>query len=422
MAVDRTRMENLAGGGNRRARATLSVIHRLSFHLSGTQLGITAMSIVLGFTAEPALGDALESPIRGLVGEGSAHGVAVAASLLLATVVQLVVAELIPKNLAVARPERTALAVAPLLRVYGAVFGPLISALNGTANAVVRLLGVEPRDELSVVHSREELASVIRSSAEEGTLDESAGALLSRSIRFGAKTAADALVPRLAVRSVPADASVADLARIVVETGFSRLPVVDEDLDHVRGFALATDILRVPADHRATTGVTALLRDVLGVPETRELTALLQDMRERGSEMAIVVDEYGGTVGIITLEDVLEEIVGEIEDEYDMAVATLTRGADGLVVLDGGLHPEQVEERTGLVLPEGDYETLAGYLLSALDRIPSEGDQVELAGWVLEVLEMDRLRVARVGARRIRSDTDAGTDDAGDADTRAGEP
>jgi CBS domain containing-hemolysin-like protein len=286
------------------------------------------------------------------------------------------------------------------------LLGPLISFLNGAANWTVRRLGIEPQEELTSVRSLQELELLIRSSGEEGTLEPEALTLLTRSIRFGEKDAADALVPRGSVTSVASDETIAGLAAKAVETGHSRFPVIGADLDDVRGVVHVKDVYRVPFSARATTSIDTVMVPAFVVPETRDLADLLADLRRMGTHLAVVVDEHGGTAGIITLEDVLEEIVGEIDDEHDRPLHRLTvveRAGEWL--LDGSLHPDEVFDACGFRIPEGDYETLAGFVLDRLGRIPDVGDGFDHDDWRLEVTARDRLRVATV---RLRRDTSGG--------------
>lgn len=398
VAVDRNRVERLAAEGRGAARTVEKILRRLSFHLSGAQFGITVTSIVLGFIAQPTVAVVLEAPLRALVGERRAGGVALALALVLVTVVSMVVSELIPKNLSVARPERMAYLLGRPAAIYGTVFGPLIRFLNGAANWTVRRLGIEPKEEITSVRSLEELELIIRSSGEEGALDPEAFRLLNRTLRFQDKTAADALVPRTAVTAVAPDDRITDLVAVAVRTGFSRFPACrDHDLDDVVGVVHVKDVYRLAPDDRATARVAAIMTEPFVVPETRELASLLEDLRESGSHLAVVVDEYGGTAGIITLEDVIEEIVGDIADEYDPAAAPLTtiRPA-GEYLLPGTTHPDEVLDECGLDIPDGEYETLAGFVLDRLGHIPEPGERFTYDGWLIEVAERDRLRVSLV--------------------------
>jgi CBS domain containing-hemolysin-like protein len=384
-----------AAQGSRRARSTEAALQRLSFNLSGAQLGITITSLVIGFIAEPTVAAAIEPVVGELVGERRALGVSIVLALVLATLVQMVVGELVPKGFAVAKPRVTAYSLSVPMLVYSRVFGPLITFLNGAANWTVRRLGIEPREELVSVRSLEELELLIQSSGESGTLEPEALTLLTRSIRFNDKVAADALVPRVSVEALSVDDTVAELTARSVTTGFSRFPVVGADLDDVRGVVHVKDAYMVPYGERATTPVTELASPAFVVPEARDLNELLVDLRRVGSHLAVVVDEYGGTAGVITLEDLLEEIVGEIDDEHDAPRLTAVQ-RPGEWEVDGTLHPDEVFDACGLAIPEGDYETIAGFVLSRFGRIPEPGDRFDHDGWVVEVTAMDRLRVARV--------------------------
>lgn len=388
VAVDRNRVQIEAAAGDRAARRVQRIITRLSFHLSGAQLGITVTSLLLGFIAEPTLASVLEPSLG--------RGGSVAVSLLLVTVGSMVVSELVPKNVAIARAPRTAKILSRSMLVYGTLFGPLIRMLNRAANATVRRFGIEPQEELTSVRSLEELELLICSSGEKGMLDPDAFNLLNRTLSFNDKTAADALVPRVQVFAVGRDDTVPELIERSLSTGFSRFPVCGSDLDDVVGTVHVKDVYRLAPPRRRTATVVDVMTDPFVVPESRDLGSLLLDLR-RGSHFAVVVDEYGGTAGIITLEDVLEEIVGDIDDEYDPAPPALRMVLPaGTFELPGTLHADEVREACGFEFPEGEYETLAGFVLDRLGRIPVEGDCFVHDSWQVQVAEMDRRRVATV--------------------------
>jgi len=401
VAIDRDRVDLDAAGGSRRAKATGVALRRLSFNLSGAQLGITVTSLVVGFIAEPTIASALEPMAERVVGEQRGSGTAIVVALVLATVATMVVGELVPKSIAIARPRPTAYALAAPMLIVTRLLGPLITFLNGAANWTVRRFGIEPQEELTSVRSLEELELLIRSSGEEGTLEPEKLTLLTRSIRFGEKDAADALIPRRSVQTVAIDDVVSTLAERAVATGHSRFPVVGADLDDVRGVVHVKDVYGVPYEERGTHAVERLMVPAFVVPETRDLADLLADLRRVGSHLAIVVDEHGGTAGIITLEDVLEEIVGEIDDEHDRPAPQLTRvQRAGEWLLDGTLHRDEVFDACGLSVPDGDYETLAGFVLDRLGRIPEAGEGFEYEGWHVDVVDLDGHRVATVRLRR----------------------
>jgi CBS domain containing-hemolysin-like protein len=397
VAVDRTQIQRLAREGDRRARSTLEAVKSLSFQLSGAQLGITLTSLVLGFIVEPTLGEALE-PIAAAIGvpEGSAHGAAITAALVLATAAEMVLGELIPKNVAIARPLPVALNLSQPFRLANRSVRRVILWLNGAANWSVRRLGIEPLEELAGVRSLEELQMLVHSSRAGGLLRDQEFSLLERSLRFPNKRASDALIPRTSIRALPDSATLADLGRLALESGHSRFPVFREGLDDIIGIAHVKDSYSVEPARRAATPVTEAMRVAMVVPESRPLEELLIEMRRQRQHLAVVIDEFGGTAGIITLEDLLEEIVGNIEDEYDPSTPQLTVSPAGIHVVSGMLHPDEVRDVTGLEIPEGQYETLAGFLLALLDRVPEQGDHATYKGWELKVVEMDRRRIAQV--------------------------
>jgi CBS domain containing-hemolysin-like protein len=394
VAVDRDRVDALAVQGSLPARILSRALSRLSLTLSGTQLGVTVLSLVLGLVAEPTVAKVID-PLVTPLPDGVERGVSVLVALVVVTGLTMVLGELLPKGIAVAAPLRVALWLAAPLRVYSTVFGPLIRLLNRAADWAVRRLGVEPREELRSVRTIEELELLIASSGQEGTLDPQAFTLLTRTIRFGHKTAADALVPRLDMVTVGRASTVADLASVALETGHSRFPVVGDELDDVLGVVHVKDVLRVPPEERPRTPVTDILNPATFIPEGRDLESLLTEMRAGGVQLAVVVDEYGGVAGIVSLEDLLEEIVGDIEDEYDPAPVTSPLPS-GAVEVEGTMHLDEVREATGFEVPEGPYETLAGFVLAQLGHLPQAGERVRHDGWVLEVLEMDRRRIATI--------------------------
>jgi magnesium and cobalt exporter, CNNM family len=404
VTVERSQVQELAGAGDRGARGILAAVRRLSFQLSGAQLGITITSLLLGVIAEPAIAHLLE-PLATAVPGGSdrtAHAVAVGAALIIATVAQMVLGELVPKNAALAAPLTVARFATPPQRAFSAVFGPLIRAFNAMANGIVRRLGVEPQDELASARSPEELSLLVRLSADAGTLHPSTAAMLRRALRFGDKPAAEAMTPRVDCAVASADTDVAELLEMADATGHLRFPVRGEDPDDIAGVASVARAFAVPVADRTSVCVTEILQPPVLVPGTLDLGTVLERLRIARSEMAIVVDEYGGFAGIVTTEDLAEELVGEMADEYDhpeeeSAEPISRRLPPGeAVTLPGGLRADEVEERTGFAMPEGPYETLAGLLLARLGHLPEVGEQVLEGGWTLTVAAMERRRVEQV--------------------------
>ncbi|HZK51893.1 MAG TPA: hemolysin family protein, partial [Actinomycetota bacterium] len=323
VAADRTKIEALAEKGDRKAKSAMAALHSLSFQLSGAQLGITISSLIVGFIVEPAVARPLEPLVQSLgAPEGSSLGISVAIALVLATATQMVIGELVPKNLALAKPVGLAMWISGPMRVANLATKPLIFFLNNSANWTVRRLGIEPQEELNSVRSLEEIELLIESSHHGGALDPAEFALLARSISFGEKDAEDALVPRTAVESIAEDDTLDDLVTRALATGHSRFPVTGRDIDDIVGMAHIKDIYRIPMEERPTTKVISIVQDAIVVPESRNLDSMLHEMRRTRKQLAVVIDEYGGTAGIVTLEDLLEEIVGDIEDEYDAAPTT----------------------------------------------------------------------------------------------------
>ena len=397
VAVDRPALDRLAEAGDKRAVRVQGLVRKLSFHLSGAQLGITVTSLVLGFLAAPMVADLLSPLLGPLVGDTAALGVGVVLALVLATSVQMVLGELMPKTAAIAHPEAMARWLGGAVAGYGLVFGPVIRFLDGAANRTVRMLGVEPAEELSQVRTLAEFDLLFRSAAEGGELQPAAAELLARTLRLAGRTAADVLVPRTSVEGLPIDATVADLVTRSRRTGHSRFVVFGVDLDDLRGVVHVKAAYQLNRDQRDVTMVTTVMGELLAVPEGRDLNDLLSDMRSTRHHLVAVVDEHGGTAGIVTLEDVIEQVVGDITDEHDVRSPALTRPVrPGEWVLDGTVHVDEVVGLTGLGIADGPYETLAGWVLDRMGRIPDAGDGFDIDGWSVTVESMDRHRVARV--------------------------
>jgi CBS domain containing-hemolysin-like protein len=394
VTVDRAEIDVLADEGDRRARTVRRALRALSFQLSGAQLGITITALLTGYIAQPAF-DVI------LSGLGLSKTVNHIIGLTLATLLSMLFGELVPKNAALARPMPLALRTAGPLRVFSRTFTWLIAVLNGSANWLVRRLGIEPQEELASARSPEELGLLAAISARAGALPSDTALVLQRVVRFGEKRAAEAMTPRVDVVGLTAADTVAELISTSIETGFSRFPVYEQTLDQVTGVVSITDALAVPPHRRATTSVNAVAREPVLVPESLDLDAVWAALRRSDADLAIVVDEYGGTDGVVTVEDLVEEMVGEIADEHDVEYADvdveLTSPSDAREhLVDGVLREDELREQTGFRLPEGPYETLAGFLMARLGHIASVGDTVREHGWEFTVVETDRHRVEQV--------------------------
>jgi magnesium and cobalt exporter, CNNM family len=390
VTVDRAAIEAQAQAGDRTARTVRRSLRELSFQLSGAQLGITIAALLTGYLTEVL-----------------AHQLRLAYVLVLAvaTLVSMLFGELVPKNAALARPMPLARATAVPMRAFSRVFGWLIRALNGSANWVVRRFGVEPQEELASARSPEELGLLAAISARAGALPEDTARLLQRTIRFGDKRAAEAMTPRVDVEALPAAATLDQLLSTARETGFSRFPVYESTVDLVTGVVSVIDALGVPESRRPATAVASIAHEPVYVPESLDLDGVLEALQAADAEMAIVVDEYGGTDGLVTVEDLAEELVGEIADEYDLEPAAyevtvpLTAMPTTLLV-DGVVREDELAETTGFRLPEGPYETLAGFIMARLGHIPVEGEIVEEGGWKFTIVEVQRRRIEKVRVTR----------------------
>ncbi|MFI6643072.1 hemolysin family protein [Streptomyces sp. NPDC050504] len=402
VTVEKPDAERAAADGDRRARTVVKALRELSFQLSGTQLGITITSLVVGMLAEPALAHLLAGPLTatGLPG-GAVPGISVVIGMLLASAVQMVIGELVPKNWAVSRPLQVARFVAGPQHLFATALRPVITLLNATANRLVRLFGVEPADELASARTPGELVSLARHSAQAGAIEQDTADLFVRTLSLGHLTAQHVMTPRVKVSALQSSATAEDVLNLTRATGLSRFPVYRERIDEVVGVVHLKNALAVPAHQRLRTPVGRVAVAPLLVPGTLPVRQLLERLRSE-QPMAVVVDEYGGTAGVVTLEDIIEELVGEVRDEHDDegdAGPELAQAQpeDGRPAWDAdGSCRVLTLKRIGLDVPEGPYETVAGLVADLLGRIPAPGDRAELPGWRLSVRRVDRYRAERV--------------------------
>ena len=415
VALDRPTVQKAIDSGDGRAETVLGSLRRLSTQLSAAQVGITLTTLVLGFLTTPSLGKLLQTPLGGLgLTGGTLDSVSSTLALAVATVFSMVFGELLPQFLGISAPLATAKVVAMPVRAFATVSRPLIVVLNGSANLFLRALGITPQEELSGARTPQELASLVRRSAEAGTLDEGTARLVTRSLGFGEQTAADVMSPRARSSSIERTATADDVVRLARRTGHSRFPVTGEDWDDIDGVVHVKRAIAVPHDRRPDVPVSALMVPPLLVPETIRLDPLLLMLREHGLQLAIVVDEYGGTAGIVTLEDVVEEIVGEVSDEHDVFRTTGRELTDGSWTVPGLWRPDEVRDRLGAEVPDGPaYETTGGFVMAELGRIPVVGDTVSIPGWEITVLAMDGMRADRLRFRAQEPSEDEGGEGAG---------
>ncbi|QCR18952.1 hemolysin family protein [Agrococcus sp. SGAir0287] len=395
--LDRSELEAQQQRGEANHAGVIAALKQTSTHLSSAQLGITLTTLLTGYTMEPAISHLLAPVLEGWgVPDEIAPGVSLTIAIALATLLSMIVGELVPKNFALAVPLATAKVVTPFQRAFTFLLKPAVLLLNGSANGILRSIGIEPKEELSGARTADELSSLVRRSAMEGLLDADQATLLSRTLRLSELTAGDVMTPRPRVEAIDRERTVADVLELARTTGLSRFPVYEDDLDRVVGIAHVKQAVSVPRERRGDVPVLAIAEEPHRVPETVGLPQLLSDLKERGYQMAIVVDEYGGTAGLATLEDLVEEMVGEVSDEHDRLRPEIVR-APGWVAFPGLLRPDELRERAGVEIPEeGPYETVAGYVVAELGRLPVVGDEVAVDGGVLRVERLDGRRIDRI--------------------------
>ncbi|MER6267076.1 hemolysin family protein [Streptomyces sp900105755] len=399
--VERGELERAVQRGERGAAGALKAVRNLTFQLSGAQLGITVTNLVVGMLAEPSIAKLLAGPLEAVgIGASVASSLALVIGTALSTVFLMVVGELVPKNWAISSPLAVAKRVGNAQRWFSAAFRPFITHLNNAANRLVRRLGIEPAEELASARGPQELAALARHSAKQGALEPDTAELFVRTLNLADLTAENVMTPRVQVVALEVRATCEDVANATRATGLSRFPVYRDSLDSVVGTAHIKDVLAMPAEERPRVRVDQMMREPLLVPESLTVDRLLDRLGGRRT-MAVVIDEYGGTAGVATLEDIVEEVVGEVRDEHDphetpdLAPAGADASGRALYSADGAARMDQLA-RVGLRAPEGPYETLAGLVAAELGRIPETGDSVEVAGWRLDVVDASGRRAARV--------------------------
>ncbi len=381
VAVDRTQLRQLADAGDVKAERAYRVTERLSFMLSGAQLGITVTGLLVGYAAEPLIGRGLTEVLGGLsVPYAVRLAVSIGLVMLFSTAVQMVLGELAPKNLALARSVPLARRLGRSTLVYLAVAGPVIRLFDSASTLLLRTIGIEPVEELSHAATAEDLERIIEASADAGSLDPKLSKLLDRGLAFRSLTAAQVMTPWVDVESVAADDRTGALVELMDRSRHSRFPVIDDD-ERIVGVVGFTDLLGIPVPRRLDTPILSIIHVALVVPESATLPAVLGQLRERHTQIAVVIDEHGGAAGVLTFEDLAEELVGQIYDEDDLdRQRDAVEHGDGSWSVPGRFRIDQLEGLLDVTLPEDhSYDTVSGLVLAVLERTASPGDQVHVA-------------------------------------------
>ncbi|MET7757539.1 hemolysin family protein [Streptomyces sp. NPDC005389] len=406
VAADRLALAREAEAGDKRAARALTVLERLSFMLSGAQLGITVTGLVVGFLAEPSVSALLKPALEGTgLSDGAVSAISVILAFVLATVLQMVLGELAPKNLALAVPERLAKSLAASTLVYLQIVGPVVRVFDGAANRLLRKVGIEPVEELHHGATLEELSHLIGESHEQGELPPATAELLDHALEFSERTMDEVMVPRADAVFVRKDATLTEAVELIATYGHSNYPVLGDHPDDIAGVLGVNELMRLPATAFDTTTAGEAARRPLLLPDTLRLPQAVAQMRERDDEFAVVLDEHGGVGGVVTYEDIAEELVGDIADESDKVVALAVPDGKGWRV-DAGRRLDEIEEATGIALPEeDDYDTVAGLVIDRLGRFPTIGDRLTVDDVRIEVLSLDRhvperVRIEKTGVEQ----------------------
>lgn len=400
VSVRGTRIKELVAQGNAAAKWVAKALENPDQVIAATQLGITLASLGLGWVGEPALSHLL-TPLIELfpanLQEGAAHSIAAGLAFTMITFLHVVVGELAPKSIALQNPEAASLWVARPTLITETIFKPFIWALNGTGNFLLKMVGVDPAAGHELVHSVEELKMIVEASAEEGVVASEESQMLHAIFDFGELLVRRVMIPRTEISAFEADILLNEAIETAVHSSFTKFPIYDDDLDNIIGIVHIKDLLRaerIPA--KANCKIRELAREAFFVPESVPVRSVLQQFRDQRRHIAIVMDEFGGTAGLVTLEDLMEEIVGEVSDPFDEVQPEFQVAPDGSFLLDGLLAIEEVNRELGLSLSDSNYDTIAGFLLGHLNRIPIVGDTIEVDNIRLRVEEMDGRRIARL--------------------------
>jgi CBS domain containing-hemolysin-like protein len=404
-ALERSTVDANARSGGQRDKLVQRAHRTLSFQLSGAQVGISITTLITGYLAEPLLAQLFKPLFAAMsMKQGLADGLALGLALLIATSVSMVFGELVPQYLAVAKPMATARVVAGPQLVFSMITRPLIFLTNGTANWILRRLGIEPAEELRSARSPQELVSLVRNSARQGSIDITTATLMDRSLQFGARTAEELMTPRSKIEALQADDTVDDLVAEAVATGYSRFPIVAGDLDETIGIVHVKQVFAIPVADRCHIRLATVAQPVPVVPSTLDGDAVMAQIRSSALQTALVADEYGGIAGMVTGEDLIEEIVGDVRDEHDDVSPDVVRTGDDWLV-SGLLRIDEVDTETPFRAHHGEYDTIGGLVLQELGHIPAEGESVELTEFDPDSSTDEQVRwratVERMDGRRI---------------------
>lgn len=408
VSVRHTRIAELVAQGQVSAIAVQDALKNPDRVIAATQLGITLASLGLGWIGEPAVAHLLQPLVDlfpNVVQSGISHSISAGLAFAMITFLHVVVGELAPKSIALQNPEKTSLVVARPTLWSERIFKPIIWLLNGTGNALLRLIGVKPASGHELVHSVEELKMLVTASSEGGVVEPQEREMLHAVFDFGELLVGQVMIPRTEIIAVEADIPLEQIITLITESTYTKFPVYDDDLDTILGIVHVKDILRLmqePGWERSTA--RSLVREPIYVPETIPVSALLQHFQDRRQHIAIVLDEYGGTAGLVTLEDLLEEIFGEVSDPFDRVSPEFQTQPDGSIWIDGMTLIEDVNAHLGLDLEDPNYYTIAGYMLGKLGRIPKVKESIEGDNVRLQVEALDGLRIARVSLTRLNQE------------------
>ncbi len=395
--VRKTRLAELAENGSRRAQTALDVASKLDAYLSACQLGITLASLGLGWLGEPAIATLIEPLFAGVGGWSLiyTHTIAIAIAFIIISLLHIVLGELVPKSLAIQNAESIALGTAGFLKFFYWVLYPVIWSLNSIANLILHILRIQPANEADLSHSEEELRMLVDASQKHGYLDKMEGKLLDNVFEFSDRIASEVMIPRQDMVCIFIQDTFEEILEVVKQYGHTRYLLCDDDKDHVLGLVHLRDIIRLQ-EQAGTKEITQIKRDILAVPEGMPISHLVQRMRSQRTHMAVIVDEFGGSAGLVTLEDMLEELVGEIYDEFESEQPDVQKLAENEYIVNGRVLLEEVSEMFEIELEEDTVSTIGGYVFARIGRKPVKGDMVYFDGFNFEVMEVLGYRITKV--------------------------